>query len=77
MYYRDHDPPHIHVYYQGFSARFRIEDAHIMGGRFPPTATLIIRRWIVQRREGLLANWARLKGYQPLERLPGPDQDDD
>ncbi|MFL4970637.1 MAG: DUF4160 domain-containing protein [Xanthobacteraceae bacterium] len=77
MYYRDHGPPHVHVYYQGFSALFAIEDAQVIRGRLPPTATLIMRRWIVQRREALLANWARLKRYESLERIAGPDEDDD
>ncbi|HYS49689.1 MAG TPA: DUF4160 domain-containing protein [Xanthobacteraceae bacterium] len=76
MYYRDHDPPHVHVYYQGYKALFAIEDARIIRGRFPPTATLIMRRWIVQRREPLLLNWKRLKRHEPLDRIAGPDEDD-
>jgi hypothetical protein len=77
MYYRDHDPPHVHVYYQAFSALFAIEDARVIRGRLPPTATLIMRRWIVQRRQALMLNWQRLKRHEPLERVPGPDEDDD
>jgi hypothetical protein len=26
MYWRDHPPPHIHVFYQGFEALFALED---------------------------------------------------
>jgi hypothetical protein len=77
MYYRDHDPPHVHVYYQGFSALFAVEDSRVIRGKLPTTATIIMRRWIVQRREALLLNWARLKRNEPLERIPGPDANDD
>ena len=42
MYYRDHNPPHIHVIYQGFEALVAIEDARILRGKLPPTVMLIV-----------------------------------
>jgi hypothetical protein len=75
MYYRDHNPPHIHVEYQGFEA-LAIDDARILRGRLPPTVMLITRRWVTLRRDALMANWTRAREHQALERIAGPDDDD-
>ena len=37
MYHRDHNPPHIHVIYQGYEAMVAIEDARVLRGKLPPT----------------------------------------
>src|SRR5262245_51836036 len=76
MYYRDHIPPHTHVEYQGFEALVAIDDARILRGRLPPTVMLIIRQWVTLRREALTANWLRAREHQALERIAGPDDDD-
>lgn len=33
MYHRDHNPPHIHVFYQGYEALITIEDARVLRGQ--------------------------------------------
>ena len=38
MYHRDHNPPHIHVSYQGFKALIEIRGGSVIRGRLPPTA---------------------------------------
>ena len=43
MYWRDHPPPHLHAYYQGFEALFSLSDGAIIGGGLPPGATRIVR----------------------------------
>lgn len=77
MYYRDHNPPHIHVLYQGYEALIAIEDARVLHGRLPPTAMLVVRRWMTLRRDALLENWARVRRHETLERIAGPDDDAD
>ena len=77
MYHRDHNPPHIHVMYQGFEALVAIDDARILRGSLPPTVMLVMRRWVTLRREALLANWERARKHQTLERIAGPDDDAD
>jgi hypothetical protein len=77
MYHRDHNPPHIHVLYQGYEALIAIEDARVLRGKLPPTVMLVIRRWVRMRREALLANWARARRHEALERIAGPDDDAD
>lgn len=77
MYYRDHAPPHVHVLYQGYEALLAIEDARVLRGKLPPTAMLVVRRWMILRRAALLANWQRAREHKPLERVAGPDDDAD
>lgn len=77
MYYRDHNPPHVHVIYQGYEALLAIEDARVLRGKLPPTVLMIVRRWVVIRREALLANWERARRHDALERIAGPDDDAD
>jgi Domain of unknown function (DUF4160) len=76
MYYRDHNPPHIHVSYQGYEALIAKEDARVLRGKLPPAAMLVVRRWITLRRDALLDDWARARRHEPLERIAGPDDDD-
>lgn len=73
MYWREHPPPHMHVYYQGFEALVAIESGEIIGGSLPPAAMRIIRSWVVRRRAELLANWERGRQREPFERVPGAD----
>ena len=41
MYWRDHPPPHIHAFYQGFEALFALEDSALIGGdSLPPSNDL-------------------------------------
>jgi hypothetical protein len=74
MYWRDHPPPHIHAYYQGFEALFSIEDGEIIAGDFPPRASRLVGEWIALRRPELIANWERAKLLEPLLAVPGADQ---
>jgi len=76
MYHRDHNPPHIHVIYQGYEALIAIDDARVLRGKLPPTVMFIIRRWVTLRRAALLTNWARARRHEPLERIAGLDDDD-
>ena len=74
MYWRDHPPPHVHAYYQGFEALVSLESGEIIGGQLPPGAARLVRGWIEQRRDELMTNWERAKLRQPLQSVPGADQ---
>ena len=75
MYHRDHNPPHIHVTYQGFKALIEIRGGGILRGRLPPTALMVVRNWVKQRQPELMANWERARLHETLERVAGPDDD--
>jgi hypothetical protein len=73
MYWRDHPPPHIHVYYQGLEALVAIETGDIMAGELPRGARRLIRDWANRHRAELLANWERGRMGLPLHTVPGAD----
>jgi hypothetical protein len=75
MYWRDHGPPHVHVYYQGFEGLVSIETGEVIGGLLPPSAARIVRQWVLLRNAQLTDNWQRARRRAPLERVPGPDEE--
>lgn len=76
MYHDDHPPPHFHAAYQGFEAFVRIADGEIVVGSLPIKAAKIVRQWALDHQAELMANWARGEALEPLELIPGADQDD-
>jgi len=46
MYHDDHNPPHIHVEYQGNEALLAIIDGEIMTGTLPNKARKIVQEWM-------------------------------
>jgi hypothetical protein len=75
MYWREHPPPHVHAYYQGYEALISIEDGRIIGGYLPPRAARLVADWVEERRPELMANWERSRLRQPLQAVPGADQE--
>lgn len=75
MYYRDHAPPHFHAVYGGDEAFVAIETGQVIAGNLPGTALRLVQEWALARRAELAENWARAQQNQPLERLPGLQDD--
>jgi hypothetical protein len=59
MYFapKEHNPPHIHAYYQNFRATFFIETGDIQNGEMPSRQQRMIQAWIEIHKEELQANW--------------------
>lgn len=53
----EHNPPHIHVYYQDHKAKFDIDTGDISDGTLPPKQTRLVEAWIELHREELMADW--------------------
>jgi hypothetical protein len=49
MYWREHPPPHVHVFYQGFEALIAIENGDVIAGSLPPAARCIAYREAMDR----------------------------
>jgi hypothetical protein len=77
MFHRDHAPPHVHAKYHGFEAQVRISDGEIQRGFLPPIARRLVKRWVLRYTSGLERNWYRGQALEPLERIPGLDDDQD
>ena len=54
---KEHNPPHIHVYYDNLAASFSIIDCEKLGGGVPRKQTQIIINFIKEHRNELLEMW--------------------
>jgi hypothetical protein len=75
MYFNDHDPPHFHVWYQGFRARVLIANGEIIDGRLPIAVARVVKEWASLRRDALVQNWIAARTDGRLERIAVPNDD--
>lgn len=59
MYYapKEHNPPHIHVYYNEHVVVINIVDFEIIEGEIPTKQLRLVLAWIEIHNEELIANW--------------------
>lgn len=59
MYYapKEHNPPHIHVYYQDYNAVINILDLELTVGNLPGKQLRLVLAWIEIHKEELMADW--------------------
>lgn len=74
MFYRDHNPPHIHVYYgrrhrPEWAAQIDIRDGSVMDGDIPGLALHLVREWVRLRQDELIAAWNRAVDGQPPGKI--------
>jgi len=73
MYFgpKEHNPPHIHVYYQEFKATFNIHSADLIEGNLPSKQQKLVMAWMLIHQEELLADWELCqKGETPFKIDP-------
>ncbi|WP_295543375.1 DUF4160 domain-containing protein [uncultured Thiohalocapsa sp.] len=75
MYFDDHLPAHVHVEYQGAEALVAIATGQVIEGRLPKKAAKLVRDWCLDHQAELQENWQRAMALQPLQRIPGADND--
>lgn len=68
MNYRDHSPPHFHVWYGEYKAIVTIQDG-IVKGEMPQRALKMIFEWLELHRDELLKNWFRAQNGEALEKI--------
>jgi hypothetical protein len=66
MYYDEHNPPHIHVEYQGNKALFDFAGNIMRGTLDSKTATRLIREWIDLHGSELEQDWSLAKGGEQI-----------
>ena len=54
---KEHNPPHIHVYYQNYRAVIDINNVKLVDGKLPQNKLRIVLAWVELRKEELLADW--------------------
>ncbi len=73
MYYapKEHNPPHIHVYYNDYSATVEINNCEMLEGQLPPKQLRLVVAWIEIHREELMADWVLCQvGEKPFPIAP-------
>jgi hypothetical protein len=75
MYFLDHPPPHFEAIYGEHEASVAIATGDVIEGRLPPTASRLVKRWALQHRVELQANWDRARAKLPLDPIAGLDDD--
>ena len=54
---KDHNPPHIHAYYQSKRATFDIKTGDKIEGKLSSDKEKLVSAWMILHKEELLANW--------------------
>ena len=54
---KEHNPPHIHVFFGEYAAIVSIETGEILEGDFPPRKMKMVQVWIDIHLEDLRADW--------------------
>jgi hypothetical protein len=52
-----------------------IDAGEILEGHLPVKAARIVQEWASEHRAELLENWAKARNLEPLQRIPGADND--
>ena len=71
MYFlsNEHNPPHIHVFYDENVAVFDIYNANKIEGKIPIRAEKLVKEWILIHREEIIKIWKtqKFKKIEPLK----------
>jgi len=73
MYYapKEHNPAHVHAYYQDFKATISIQDGEILDGQLPSRQLRLAQAWIEIHRDELMADWELCQnGEKPFQIEP-------
>jgi hypothetical protein len=68
MNFRDHSPPHFHVWYGDYKAIVTIEDG-IVKGEMPQRALKMIFEWMEAHRAELLTDWRLAQMGEQLYKI--------
>ena len=72
MNYREHNPPHFHVRYQGYEVSIEIQSG-IVEGRMPRRVLKLVIAWAEEHQDELTDNGQRAQLKQPLFPIPPLD----
>ncbi len=69
MYYDDHNPPHIHVEYQGNKAVLGFQGNVLKGELGSRTALKLVREWIDLHATELADDWDAARKGQSIKKI--------
>lgn len=68
MFFKDHNPPHIHIEYQDYEAVIYI-DSGLVKGEMPRRALNMVYEWLDLHKKELLENWELAQKQEPLYKV--------
>jgi hypothetical protein len=68
MNFKDHAPPHFHVWYGDFKVTVSIQDG-IVTGEMPQRALKMIFEWLEIHRQELLLDWEKAQQGEALDKI--------
>ena len=69
MFYNDHNPPHIHIEFQGSKALLDFRGNILRGDLQSKTALKLVREWIDLRYEELIENWELARQGKEINKI--------
>ena len=69
IYFNDHNPPHIHAYYNDMQAIIGIKNNALLKGKLPPKALALITEWMILNHKALLEDWELASQLKPLKKI--------
>ncbi len=68
MNFKDHNPPHFHVWYGGYKMLVHIENG-VVEGEMPQRALKMVFDWLEIHRAELLEMWNKAKNGEPIGKI--------
>jgi hypothetical protein len=69
MYWAEHNPPHFHAEYNGFSAEIEIATLTVKTGKLPARILGLVVEWAELYQEELLQNWKTLQTTREYHKI--------
>jgi hypothetical protein len=67
----EHNPPHIHAFYQEHNASIDITTGEVINGSLPRKQLRLVLAWVELKQDDLLADWELCKsGEEPFKISP-------
>lgn len=70
IFFKDHNPPHIHAQYGDNEAILDIQKASVIKGMLPSRQLKLVLAWIVIYQDELMQNWELAKSGCEPKRIP-------
>lgn len=61
MYFKDHNPPHIHASYGDYNAIVGITESVVLDGSLPQNALRMVKEWVLIHKDELIKMWNEQK----------------
>jgi hypothetical protein len=69
MFYNDHNPPHVHVEFQGKKALLDFRGNILRGDLQSRTALKLVREWVDLRYEELFGDWEFARQGKEINKI--------